>query len=138
MKSKNNGYSIGMVSKLIGEHPETLRVWEKNNLIKPDRSKYQRRYTEDDLKRLKFIKYLLMEKKLNIAGVKQLVALYSCWFIDNCEGGLPSNCDEKINKNKPCWKKEATYCLVLNDKSEWCDGCKVRKKCIECSEKCNQ
>ena len=33
-------YTIGTVAELIGEHPETLRVWERNELIFPDRKGY--------------------------------------------------------------------------------------------------
>ncbi|BEP30009.1 MerR family transcriptional regulator [Helicovermis profundi] len=137
-EKKDDIYSIGLVAKLINEHPETLRVWEKNNLIKPDRSSYQRKYSNEDIKRLKFIKYLLLEKKLNIAGVKQVIEMYSCWYVDNCEGGAKGNAKEKINRHKPCWKRENTFCLVLKDKSEWCNGCNIKKKCSNCgqSENC--
>jgi MerR family transcriptional regulator/heat shock protein HspR len=55
-------YTIGTVSKLIGEHPETLRVWERNGLLQPDREGYQRKYSNNDLRRLKFIIYLMHEK----------------------------------------------------------------------------
>ena len=76
---------------MIGEHPETLRVWERNDLLRPDREGYQRKYSNNDVKRLKFIKYLMHEKGLNIAGVKQLTSMYSCWYKRNCKGGATQN-----------------------------------------------
>ena len=54
-------YTIGTVAELLGEHPETLRVWERNDLIRPDRTGYQRKYSGNDVRRLKFIKYLMNE-----------------------------------------------------------------------------
>ena len=80
-------YPIGEIAELIGEHPETLRVWEKCGLIRPDRSGYQRRYSRNDLLRLSFIKYLIDEKGFNTASVKHLLLMYPCWYKIGCEGG---------------------------------------------------
>jgi MerR family transcriptional regulator/heat shock protein HspR len=125
-------YTIGTVAELIGEHPETLRVWERNDLLRPDRNGYQRKYSNNDLKRLKFIKQLTHEKGLNIAGVKHLIAFYSCWYRKNCNGGAYRNSPVQVNEAKPCWKTEGTYCYIASDKSEMCNNCKVYKNCEEC------
>ena len=125
-------YPIGTVSKFIGVHPETLRVWERNGLIIPDRQGYQRRYSNNDLKRLQFIKYLLDDKGLNIAGVKQLTSMYACWYKKNCKGGAAKNSPLPVNETKPCWKLAATYCLVVSDKAEICNFCEVVRDNKEC------
>ncbi len=130
-------YTIGTVSRLMDVHPETLRVWEKNELIRPDRRSYQRKYTANDIKRLNFIKYLMDEKGLNIAGVKHIISMYSCWYKKNCKGGAEKNSNVMINDAKPCWKLEETYCLIISDKSEMCNNCDVFKICIDCKE-CNK
>ncbi len=127
-------YTIGTVARFIGEHPETLRVWEKNDLIKPDRRSYQRKYTNNDLKRLKFIKYLLDEKGLNLAGAKHIISMYSCWYNKDCKGGAQKDSRVMINESKLCWKTEDTYCLVISDKSEICNSCNIFKICIDCNE----
>lgn len=127
-------YTIGTVAEIIGEHPETLRVWERNDLIHPDRKGYQRKYSNNDLKRLKFIEYLLHEKGLNIAGVKQLISMYACWYKKNCKGGASKNSPIPVNESKPCWKLEGTYCLIAGDKSEICSTCELIKKCQNCNE----
>lgn len=126
-------YSIGTVAELIGEHPETLRVWERNSLIRPNRDKYQRKYSNNDLLRLKFIKYLMNEKGLNIAGVKQITSMYFCWYNRNCQGGALKNSTTEVNETKPCWKAEGTYCLVASDKSEICSTCEMYKQCSSCN-----
>lgn len=126
-------YTIGTVAELIGEHPETLRVWERNGLISPERETYQRRYSNNDLKRLKFIKFLLDEKRLNIAGVKQLTAMYSCWYNKNCRGGALKKSLVPVNEAKPCWKLAGTFCLLVNDKAELCNSCEMLKNCIRCN-----
>lgn len=126
-------YTIGTVAELIGEHPETLRVWERNDLLRPNREGFQRKYSTNDVKRLTFIKRLMDEKGLNIAGVKQVTSMYSCWYKRNCSGGATRNSPTPVNESKPCWKMEGTYCLVASDKSEMCNSCEMFKKCTGCT-----
>lgn len=126
-------YTIGTVAELIGEHPETLRVWGKNDLIRPDREGYQRKYSNNDIKRLNFIKYLMDEKGLNIAGVKHTISLYPCWYKKNCKGGAAKNSKVPVNEAKLCWKQEGTYCLVAADKSEICSSCELYNQCKHCN-----
>ena len=130
-------YTIGTVAELIQEHPETLRVWERNGLISPDRKGYQRKYSNNDLKRLKFIKKLMDEKRLNIAGVRQVISMYSCWYHRFCKGGASKNSKVSVNESKPCWKEEGTFCLTPSDKSEFCHSCDIMRicqKCVGCNE----
>jgi len=127
-------YTIGIIAELIGEHPETLRVWERNGLLQPERVGNQRRYCNNDLKRLRFIKYLIDEKGLNIAGVRQITAMYACWYRKNCKGGAYKNSSTPVNNSKPCWKLEGTFCLVPDDKSEMCGACEIYKNCKNCGK----
>ncbi len=122
-------YTIGTVAELIAEHPETLRVWERNDLIRPDRQGYQRKYSNNDVRRLKFIKYLMDNKGLNIAGVKHLTSMYACWFKRNCNGGAHQNSPVPVNESKACWKIEGTYCFIASDKAEMCNSCDMLKDC---------
>lgn len=126
-------YTIGTVAELLEEHPETLRVWERNDLIRPDRKGYQRKYSNNDLLRLKFVKYLMHEKGLNVAGVKHLTSMYSCWYKRNCKGGAHQNSPVSVNESKACWKIEGTYCLVASDKAEMCNSCDMLKNCPGCT-----
>lgn len=125
-------YTIGTVSGMIQEHPETLRVWEKNDLLKPERIGSQRRYSNVDLLKLRFIKYLIDQKRLNIAGVRQLISMYPCWNKNGCKGGAHKNSLVPINESKPCWKAEGTFCLLSEDKAEMCSSCMLFKSCAKC------
>jgi DNA-binding transcriptional MerR regulator len=55
------GYSIGVVSRLTGIHPETLRMWERRyGLVRPSRSQGRsRRYSDEDIRRLSLVKTLV-------------------------------------------------------------------------------
>jgi len=115
-------YTIGVVAELLGVHPETLRVWERNGLIKPARSHKQRLYSNNDLRRLRFINKMFEDKGLILAGVKQVIQLYPCWWMKNCEGGHYRETNE-VNYAKPCWKEEGAYCIILEDKADYCNSC---------------
>ncbi len=126
-------YTIGTVAEIIDEHPETLRVWERNGVIQPGRVNNQRRYSNNDLKKLKFIKQLIHEKGLNLAGVRHLIMLYPCWNMKSCKGGAMRNSTIAINDAKPCWKIENTFCLKADDKAEVCGTC-IYKQCTDCEK----
>tara|TARA_Y100001968_G_C19231470_1_gene654686 strand:+ start:509 stop:838 length:330 start_codon:yes stop_codon:yes gene_type:complete len=68
-------YSIGEVSKILGINNSKIRFWEKEfEILKPKKNKKgNRRFTENDLKRLKLIHHLLKERKYTISGAKKKI-----------------------------------------------------------------
>ncbi len=70
-KRKGKGaYMISVVAEMYEIHPQTLRLYEREGLLKPSRSDGNTRmYTEDDLKRLEFILSLARDLGVNIAGI---------------------------------------------------------------------
>jgi MerR family transcriptional regulator/heat shock protein HspR len=70
-KRKSKGaYMISAVAEMYGIHPQTLRLYEREGLLKPSRTEGNTRlYTEDDLQRLEFILNLARDLGVNIAGI---------------------------------------------------------------------
>lgn len=70
-KRKSKGaYMISAVAEMYGIHPQTLRLYEREGLLKPSRTEGNTRlYTEEDLKRLEFILSLARDLGVNIAGI---------------------------------------------------------------------
>src|SRR4030088_2146868 len=63
-------YMISAVAQKYNIHPQTLRLYEREGLLKPSRTDGNTRlYTEDDLKRLEFILNLARDLGVNIAGI---------------------------------------------------------------------
>lgn len=61
---------ISVVAEMYEIHPQTLRLYEREGLLKPSRSDGNTRlYTEEDLKRLEFILSLARDLGVNIAGI---------------------------------------------------------------------
>jgi DNA-binding transcriptional MerR regulator/quercetin dioxygenase-like cupin family protein len=66
------GFSIGAVSQAIGLAPQTLRLWERERLIRPRRTdRGYRIYTELDVERLRAIKQLRKAEGLNFAAIRK-------------------------------------------------------------------
>lgn len=69
-------YMIGTVAKMYNIHPQTLRLYEKEGLIVPSRTKGKTRmYSEEDLERLEFILFLTREMGINLAGVDAILRM---------------------------------------------------------------
>ena len=70
-KRKSKGaYMISAVAEMYEIHPQTLRLYEREGLLKPSRTEGNTRlYTDDDLERLEFILNLARDLGVNIAGI---------------------------------------------------------------------
>ena len=66
---------ISVAAELAGMHPQTLRLYERRGLVRPQRTaKNTRRYSERDVERLQRIQELT-ELGLNLAGVERVLAM---------------------------------------------------------------
>ncbi len=70
------GYMISSVAELYKVHPQTLRLYERQGLLKPSRSEGNTRlYTETDLERLEIILNLARDMGVNLAGIEVILNL---------------------------------------------------------------
>jgi MerR family transcriptional regulator/heat shock protein HspR len=73
-KEPKNYYHISSVSRRYSIHPQTLRLYEREGLLKPSRSEGNTRlYTEEDLRQLELILNLIRELGVNLAGVEVIL-----------------------------------------------------------------
>ena len=74
MERKKKGkaaFMISAVAETYGIHPQTLRLYEREGLLKPSRSDGNTRlYTQEDLERLELILNLTRDLGVNLAGVE--------------------------------------------------------------------
>jgi MerR family transcriptional regulator/heat shock protein HspR len=69
-------YMISVVAERFEVHPQTLRLYEREGLVKPSRTQGNTRlYSENDLERLSFILSLTREMGVNLAGVEIIMNL---------------------------------------------------------------
>jgi MerR family transcriptional regulator/heat shock protein HspR len=68
-------FMISVVSKMLGVHPQTLRLYEREGLVMPQRTKRTRLYSQEDVERLAMIIRLTRELGVNRAGVDIILRL---------------------------------------------------------------
>jgi MerR family transcriptional regulator/heat shock protein HspR len=69
-------FPISTVAEILGCPQKALRLYEKNDLVKPARSDGHRRlYSQRDVEHLEFVHYLTHVKRVNMAGVKVILEL---------------------------------------------------------------
>src|SRR5215831_16028480 len=67
---------ISAVAEMYEIHPQTLRLYEREGLLKPSRTEGNTRlYTEEDLQRLEFILNLARDLGVNIAGIAIIIQM---------------------------------------------------------------
>src|SRR5687768_10608768 len=69
-------FIISVAARLLEMHPQTLRKYEREGLVAPSRTSGKfRLYSDEDLQRLKQVKFLVGEQGLNLAGVQLVLDL---------------------------------------------------------------
>ena len=69
-------YYISVAARLVDCHPQTLRTYERQGLVEPERSASNvRLYSDEDIERLRQIKRLTQELGVNLAGVEVILSL---------------------------------------------------------------
>ena len=69
-------YMISVAAELAGVHPQTLRIYERKGLLRPQRTQGNtRRYSDADVELLRWIQALTQDEGINLAGVKRIMEM---------------------------------------------------------------
>jgi len=107
-------YLISVVSKILNIHPQTLRQYEREGLIKPSRTEGKMRlYSQRDIDRLKLILSLVRELGVNLAGVEIILQLKE--EIERLQKEIESLKKQQgqIPRNRSVVIKKENYQLIL-------------------------
>ena len=73
-RKKGPRYMISVVAEMFDVHPQTLRTYEREGLIRPSRTEGNTRlYSEEDLDRIDLILRLTSQLGVNLAGVEVIL-----------------------------------------------------------------
>ena len=76
MKKKKGYYSISAVSEVVGIHPQTIRMYEREGFFSPKRSDGNTRmFSEEDIEILESIIYYTNKLGVNLAGVEIILKM---------------------------------------------------------------
>lgn len=71
-------YTIRVAAQMTGLHEQSLRTYERRGLIRPERSRGNYRlYSDADIEQLRFIKRLVDDLGVNLAGVEVIMHMRS-------------------------------------------------------------
>src|SRR6266403_3219970 len=69
-------YVISVAASIVSVHPRTLRIYEDEGLICPARTPTNiRLYSDEDIRRITWIRHLTRERGVNLAGIRILFEL---------------------------------------------------------------
>ena len=69
-------YVISVAAELVRVHPRTLRIYEGEGLVCPARTRTNiRLYSENDIRRVLWIRHLTRDRGVNLAGIRLLFEL---------------------------------------------------------------
>jgi MerR family transcriptional regulator/heat shock protein HspR len=69
-------YVISVAAGIVSVHPRTLRIYEDEGLVCPARTPTNiRLYSEEDIRRILWIRHLTRDRGVNLAGVRTLFEL---------------------------------------------------------------
>jgi|WetSurMetagenome_2_1015567.scaffolds.fasta_scaffold379194_1 MerR family transcriptional regulator, heat shock protein HspR len=75
LKTDEPVYIISIAARLVGMHPQTLRMYERKGLICPARIGHMRLYSSGDIQRLRVIQEYTRRRRINLAGVELALEL---------------------------------------------------------------
>lgn len=113
-------YLISIVAKVLDIHPQTLRQYERENLITPSRSNGRiRLYSQRDIDRIKLILRLTRELGVNLAGVDIILRLKE--NVDNMEQDIKELRNEllkaknshTVSHDKALVTKKSIYEMII-------------------------
>lgn len=69
-------YMISVVARMLGVHPQTLRLYEREGFIRPSRTVGGvRLYSQGDVERIRLVMTLTRELGVNLAGVEVILSM---------------------------------------------------------------
>ncbi len=74
-------YPMGVAARILDVHPRTLRIYEAEGLISPQRSGGKRMFSKNDLMRIECLRKLIHEENLSIPGIKKLLGCKLKYFL---------------------------------------------------------
>ncbi|MEW6409411.1 MAG: helix-turn-helix transcriptional regulator [Nitrospirota bacterium] len=114
-------YMIRTVAEMLDIHPQTLRLYEREGLVKPSRSVGNTRlYSDEDVERIEFILHLTRDLGINLAGVDMILRMRD--MMDKMQKEMEENMNFMLsemakrftaNKDKDEEKKEKKVINVV-------------------------
>jgi len=117
MKRDKAFYMISVVSRRFDVHPQTLRLYEREGLLKPSRTDGNTRlYSDADLERLSRILRLTRELGVNLAGVEVVLKMQEAMErMERDFNQLLESLRDELRKRQEDSKSRSSHALVKSE-----------------------
>ena len=94
-------YFISIAAELADVHPRTLRIYEEEGLVCPQRRNNLRLYSEADIRRVRIIRFMTQRQGVNLAGVKVILQLEALGKIRVYDLFDPTDVERYVEGDEP-------------------------------------
>jgi MerR family transcriptional regulator/heat shock protein HspR len=103
---------------MVNVHPRTLRIYEKEGLIRPAKNGARRLFSSDDIQWINCMRTLIHEQGISIPGLKKLLEFAPCWEIKGCPAEIYNSCGALVDVAKPRLPYKAGDAAAMREAKE--------------------
>jgi DNA-binding transcriptional MerR regulator len=123
-------FTIGIVAKLLDISPESIRLYDRENLIIPHRTKTDRRlFSKLDIEWMKYFRQFISKNTVTIKDIHYSISNFPCHELKHCSKSAKTQCSAYNNPDLICWS--ATSCPNRRPERNYCHECDVYKNICE-------
>jgi len=94
-------YSLREAAKLLNVHPQTLRKYQAEGLIRPVRQGSRWKFSQKDIMWMECLRSMIHTQKLSIPGLKKLLQIVPCWMAASCPVEIQCHCPAQVDWSQP-------------------------------------
>jgi MerR family transcriptional regulator/heat shock protein HspR len=99
-------FTVGVAAQRAGVSEATLRLYDREGLVQPSKSRSGRRlYSVNDLLLVERVRELIHEQGLNFAGIRAFYSCVPCWRVNSCPETAKKTCPVYQGRLSPCWTR---------------------------------
>jgi MerR family transcriptional regulator, heat shock protein HspR len=111
-------YVISVAASIVSAHPRTLRIYEDEGLLCPARTPTNiRLYSENDIRRILWIRHLTRERGVNLAGIRILFELEERLGVRVLEALYAEGTGDAEATRRPATKLASTAARTADDQT---------------------
>lgn len=128
-------HTIGKAAKMLSVSVQTLRLYEQEGLIIPFKTPgNQRKYSHEDIERLRCIRKMINEDKISIGGIKRIHGMIPCYDIIQCPQEERNACPVFKSHVGGCWTHEHRHSSCAAKECRLCEVYKLSSNCEQIKE----
>jgi len=94
-------YSLTEAAEMMNVHPQTLRKYLSEGLVRPVRQGSRWMFSQKDIMWTECLRSMIHTQKLSIPGLKKLLEIVPCWMAATCPVEVQCHCPAQVDWSQP-------------------------------------